>query len=235
MSECKKAALKCKSASGIARFQECKVFDKWFNQLLPLVKSRESCQPEQALEPCSVQPFEQGADEQEDEVDDPKTEKVRSTHSTQSSTSSSSSLVFSIKKRPFVPINGKSSSKKQKLEDLIKMTSDTITGIKEQLQRDTMGPTISFFEKENEKAREHEMQLISLMFNGQAQQPFQGQILHQQQQSQFSQNNIQSIQHPFCFPQRSILRAFIMQDNLFTNNHNGMQSQSYKDDDFHQL
>eukprot|EP00112_Aurelia_sp_Birch-Aquarium-sp1_P020940 Seg551.7 transcript_id=Seg551.7/GoldUCD/mRNA.D3Y31 product="hypothetical protein" protein_id=Seg551.7/GoldUCD/D3Y31 len=57
VSECKKAALTCKSASGISRFQEDRAFGKWFNQLLPLVKSRESCQPEQAWEPSSVQPF----------------------------------------------------------------------------------------------------------------------------------------------------------------------------------
>ena len=42
VSECKKAALTCKSASGIARFQECKAVGKLFNQLLPLVKSRVS-------------------------------------------------------------------------------------------------------------------------------------------------------------------------------------------------
>ena len=126
-----------------------------------------------------MQLFEQSADEQEDEVDDSKTKKARSTHSPQSSTSSSSSSVLSTKKRPFVPINGKSSSKKEKLEDLTKMTSDTIAGIKEQRQRDAMGPILSCFEKENEKRRYCEMQLISLMSNGQAQQPFQGQILHQ--------------------------------------------------------
>ena len=46
----------------------------------------------------SVQPFDQSADEQEDEVDDPKTEKARrSTHSPQSSISSGSSLVLSTK------------------------------------------------------------------------------------------------------------------------------------------
>ena len=37
-----------------------------------------------------------------------------------------------------MPIEGESNSKKQKLEDLMKITSDTITGIKEQLKRDTM-------------------------------------------------------------------------------------------------
>ena len=49
--ECKKAALVMKTASGIKRFQEEKNYGVWFNQLLELVKTRESCQPEQAIEP----------------------------------------------------------------------------------------------------------------------------------------------------------------------------------------
>ena len=53
ISECKKAALTCKSVSGIKRFQEDKDYGKWFNQLLPYIKSRESCQPEQAVEPSA--------------------------------------------------------------------------------------------------------------------------------------------------------------------------------------
>ena len=43
-----------KCASGIKRFQEDKNLGKWFNQLYPLVKSRESAQPEQAIEPSSL-------------------------------------------------------------------------------------------------------------------------------------------------------------------------------------
>ncbi|XP_065053396.1 uncharacterized protein LOC135682438 [Rhopilema esculentum] len=49
--ECKKAAFVMKTASGIKRFQEEKNYGVWFNQLLELVKTRESCQPEQAIEP----------------------------------------------------------------------------------------------------------------------------------------------------------------------------------------
>ncbi len=49
--ECKKAALVMKTASGIKRFQEEKNYGAWFGQLFALVKTRESCQPEQAIEP----------------------------------------------------------------------------------------------------------------------------------------------------------------------------------------
>eukprot|EP00794_Sanderia_malayensis_P006289 gene6289-7011_t len=51
VSECKKAALVMKTASGIKRFQEEKNYGAWFNQLFALVKTRESCQPDQAIEP----------------------------------------------------------------------------------------------------------------------------------------------------------------------------------------
>ena len=43
-----------KTGSGIKRFQEDKEYGKWFNQLLPLVQTRASCQLEQAIEPSSI-------------------------------------------------------------------------------------------------------------------------------------------------------------------------------------
>ena len=75
-----------------------------------------------------------------------------------------------------MPIKGKSESKKQKLENLMKMISNVISGVTEQLQKDTMGPMLKFLEKENERAREHELRLFSMMFNEQAQQSFQAQV-----------------------------------------------------------
>ena len=43
-----------KTATGIKRFQDNKGYGAWFNQLLPLVQSRDSCQPEMAVEPSST-------------------------------------------------------------------------------------------------------------------------------------------------------------------------------------
>ena len=54
ISMCKAAAMTIKTASGIKRFQDDKNLGNWFNQLFPLVKSRESAQPEQAIEPSST-------------------------------------------------------------------------------------------------------------------------------------------------------------------------------------
>ena len=49
---CKTAALTIKTASGITRFQDQRDFGKWFPKLFALVKSRDSSQPEQAIELC---------------------------------------------------------------------------------------------------------------------------------------------------------------------------------------
>ena len=51
MSVCKNALLTVKTASGIERFQNEKEYGKWFDVLLPLMKTRLSCQPDQAIEP----------------------------------------------------------------------------------------------------------------------------------------------------------------------------------------
>ena len=52
--DCKRAALTIKTATGIKRFQEQKGYGNWFDQLFALVKTRDSCQPEQAIEPSST-------------------------------------------------------------------------------------------------------------------------------------------------------------------------------------
>ena len=53
VSVCKRACLTIKTASGISRFVDDKGYGKWFDLLYPLVKSRDSCQPERACEPSA--------------------------------------------------------------------------------------------------------------------------------------------------------------------------------------
>lgn len=53
VAECKKAAMTMKTASGIARFQEERGYGIWFSSLFALVKTRDSCQPDQAIEPSA--------------------------------------------------------------------------------------------------------------------------------------------------------------------------------------
>ena len=51
ISECKNAAMTIKTATGIKRFQDSQGYEKWFPTLFAVVKTRESCQPVQAIEP----------------------------------------------------------------------------------------------------------------------------------------------------------------------------------------
>ena len=48
---CKNISLTIKKASGIKRIVDEKGYGKWFNLLFPFVKSRDSCDPAQAIEP----------------------------------------------------------------------------------------------------------------------------------------------------------------------------------------
>ena len=54
VAECKKISLTIKTATGIKRVQDEKCYGPWFDQLYSLVKTRDSCQPEQSIEPSAV-------------------------------------------------------------------------------------------------------------------------------------------------------------------------------------
>jgi len=48
---CKKAAMTRKTASGIDNFMHSKGYGSWFQKLFPLVESRDSCNPDNGIEP----------------------------------------------------------------------------------------------------------------------------------------------------------------------------------------
>jgi hypothetical protein len=54
VSDCKHAAMTIKTATGIQRFQDEKGYGKWFDLLFPLVKTRDSCQPDMAVETSAI-------------------------------------------------------------------------------------------------------------------------------------------------------------------------------------
>ena len=54
VSECKRAALTVRTGTGIKRFQEDKSYASWFQKLCEVVKTRDSCQPDQAVEPRAI-------------------------------------------------------------------------------------------------------------------------------------------------------------------------------------
>lgn len=53
VAECKHVALTTKTSTGVKRFQDDKGYSNWFNQLFEVIKTRDSCRPELAVEPSA--------------------------------------------------------------------------------------------------------------------------------------------------------------------------------------
>ena len=146
VSQCKQAALTQKTATGIKTYQEDRGFGKWFNALFDVVKTRDSCQPERALEPsisssspqCTPGSFldDNTADNVEDEAE------------------------------LFLP---KRSAKKGKCnKDTLDTTQEVMKLIQEAVRNDPTKEMISFLRDEMEKSCEHELKLFQLMLGNRA-------------------------------------------------------------------
>ena len=145
VSFCKQAALPQKTVTGIKRFQEDCGFGKWFKDLFEVVKTRDSCQPERALEPSS------------------------STNSERSFTSTDG---LGEEKDHFVPIRNakKRQSTKEKLDAT---TIEVMKLVKEAVDNDPTKEMITFMKEEMEKSRQHELKLFQLMFSHRANDSYQ--------------------------------------------------------------
>ncbi|XP_065054393.1 uncharacterized protein LOC135683145 [Rhopilema esculentum] len=140
VAECKKAALLIKTGSGIKRFQDHHGYGTWFNQLFALVKTRESCQPEQAIEPSAIaqsdaqSPIPCGASP---------------------ATSSDSQELFVP-----VPAKRRKTRKEGQFHDLMEMMNKLV-------EKDPMSDFLAFAREEAEKSRQHELKLVQLLMKAQ--------------------------------------------------------------------
>ncbi len=107
---CKKISLTISTKSGIKRIQDEKGYGQWFNLLYPLIKSRDSCQPEQAIEPDSLNNCVSGSEE-------------------------SSSLSREPTPPMFVPIKSRAKEKKKDLNEAIVGTMEVM---KQAIENDPM-------------------------------------------------------------------------------------------------
>ena len=151
-----------KNASGIKRFQENRGLGDWFKALFPLVKSRDSCQPDQAIEPdCSKQ--------------SPNSEEI-----TNSETLVDQDISKDLKRKDernvFVPV--KKSKKEDSKKRMDAAVLESIGLLKEVVNNDTSKDMISFLREEMDKSREHELKLIQMLNSG-------GSAAQQQQQHAF--------------------------------------------------
>ena len=129
VAECKKAALLMKTA--------------WFNHLFALVKTRDSCQPEQAIEPSS-------------QVSETSSLSQRPSPETSSETEFTGSEQNSPEL--FVPVKQSKKAKENMLQEVVGL-------IKKVVQKDQMKEFLEFAREEADKARRHELQLVQLMMS----------------------------------------------------------------------
>ena len=163
ISECKKAALTMKTASGIKRFQEDKGYGKWFNQLLPLVQTRASCQPEQAIEPSSVNRKRKEHSPSPSPVEG-SSFSISSSSSVPSTPQNGDEQEEAQPKRMFVPTKMRKRSKKEETTGAV---TDLLKKLTQTLENDPTERLIKYFEEENERARQQELRLFSMIFGQQ--------------------------------------------------------------------
>ncbi len=145
VSECKKANMIFKTATGISNYKDEKNYSKWFDMLFPLIKSRESCQPEQAMEPSagpSTSDKESGINVLDEDQDESETSKTSD-------------------EKLFVPKPKKKTKKSDNL--LVLKSTEVLESVKSLLQNQQTSTFLEFMEKENARARAHELEILKLL------------------------------------------------------------------------
>ena len=135
VSECKKVAMTIKTVTGVKRFIDEKGYGSWFNKLYILVKTRDSCQPGQSVEPSAEDCINEG-EHHEDKNN------------------------CNGDKEMFVPI--KPVSKKKKKNEQI---NEALTLMKSFADNDPTKSIINFLTTEMEKSRDHELRIMQAMFS----------------------------------------------------------------------
>ena len=135
VSDCKKAALTMKSASGIKQFQEERGFGSWFNQLFALVKTCHSCQPQQAIEPSATS--------------------EQSTNSDAAENVSSEQAELYVPKRKQVKMK---SSMESSFNEVVGM-------LRTMIENDPMKEYVAFAREEAEKSRQQELRMMEMLMS----------------------------------------------------------------------
>ena len=142
ISECKKAALTIKTATGVKRFQDDKNYGVWFDRLFELVKTRDSCRPDLATEPLMNVPV----TDCNDDVDNEDQDLAKDHPSTQL----------------FVPV--KTAPKKRKRKgDNTEILTEAVNVLKTAVENDASKEMLAFLKEDIEKSREHELKLFKLL------------------------------------------------------------------------
>ena len=142
ISECKKAALTIKTATGVKRFQDEKNYGVWFDRLFELVKTRDSCRPDLATEPL----INVSVTDCNDDVDNEEQDLAKDHPSAQL----------------FVPV--KTAPKKRKRRgDNTEILTEAVNLLKMAVENDASKEMLAFLKEDIEKSREHELKLFKLL------------------------------------------------------------------------
>lgn len=134
VSTCKKLCLTIQTATGIKRVQDEKGYGQWFNLLYPLIKSRDSCQPDQAIEPDATN---ENMGKEDGNNDD-----------------SGSNM--------FVPVkNGR--SRKRKTDRMMDVLLETGKVLKAAIENDPTKDILALMREEMQQAREQDKRFNELM------------------------------------------------------------------------
>ena len=137
ISECKNAAMTIKTGTGIKRFQDSQGYGKWFPTIFAVVKTRESCQPQQAIEP-SPSPSPCSSLSQVDRATDDDLE--------------------STENEMFIP--RRKAKNKSPIDAALVEILDLV---KEVVKNDPTKDLINFMREEMDKAPDHELKLFHLL------------------------------------------------------------------------
>ena len=137
ISKCKHVALTINTASAIKRFQEERGYSAWFNQLLEVVKTHNSCSPELAIEPSASKEENNQMTENEGIVDEHKNSSVRE----------------------FVPVKSVPTRRQKKEDPLVEAIHLTRTAIENNPTKEL----IKFLKSDIEKSRERSLKLYQML------------------------------------------------------------------------
>ena len=151
VSTCKKICLTVKTASGITRFIEDKGYGKWFNLLYVLVKTRDSCKPENACEPSALGRDADCIDYGINEADD----KGEGSSTSSNFTNKSSDLPF---KQKVAPVK-KPTFKKRKTDQLGK----ALELLQATIDHDPAKELLQILKEDMKASREQEMRYFQMM------------------------------------------------------------------------
>lgn len=140
--ECKKVALTVKTASGIENFTRDRGYGVSFNNLYSLVKTRDSCNPDKAVEPSALLTA-KGSDD-ESEVLDVNTEGSSSGQREQ---------------KKFVPVR---KNRKRKQTDDNCTHSEVFQLMRGMIENDPTRDLIAMMREDMERSRQHELRLMQV-------------------------------------------------------------------------